>query len=208
MTQKLRPVLLIAVCMVLGVLVWLDSAPDDTPQPEARPPSADIASGSEIGPGNKQEGMSSEAGEMSETQEIGATAYQTDDPGSPSQDSETDAKTEDDDTVTNPLSSLGMEELSDTVDRPLFAPTRKRPPPQETGAPEATQKQEASYDLLGVALGGSRPIAIMRKKADGKSFRVEVGDTLSGWHVTKVEAREVHLERNGSEVEIVRLLRK
>lgn len=115
---------------------------------------------------------------------------------------------DDDDSVANPLSSFTLGTFDQTVQRPLFAPARKRPPPAEAGASEAPAKMDHAYDLLGVALGGNRPIAIMRKKLDGKSFRVEVGDMLGGWHVSKVDSQSVELERAGGEQEIVPLFRE
>lgn len=118
------------------------------------------------------------------------------------------AEADDGDNVANPLSSFTLDMLDQTVGRPLFAPARKRPPPAEAGAPDAPAKTDHAYDLLGVALGGNRPIAIMRKKQDGKSFRVEVGDMLGGWHVSKVDSQSVELERAGGEQEIVPLFRE
>lgn len=204
MMQKLRPALLIVVCLALAVLVWFDSAGNDPSSGDAGQATSGAASDIKAG---ADENQPTESADLSETQPMEAAGYQTEGAQDGSQDAEAGAGPKDEDTVSNPLSSLGIDQLSDTVNRPLFAPTRKRPPPQEAGAP-AVQQQETTYELLGVALGGIRPIAVMRKKGEGKSFRVEVGDSLSGWHVTKVDAREVRLERDGADAEVVRLFRK
>jgi hypothetical protein len=204
MMQKLRPALLVVICLVLAVLVWLDFTGNDPSSGDSGQTTPGVASDIKAG---ADENQPTEPADLSETQPMEAAGYQTESAQDASQDAETGAEPKDEDSVSNPLSSLGMEQLSETVERPLFAPTRKRPPPQEAGAP-AVQQKETTYELLGVALGGTRPVAVMRKKGDGKSFRVEVGDTLSGWHVTKVDAREVRLERDGADAEVVRLFRK
>ncbi len=59
-----------------------------------------------------------------------------------------------------------------------------------------------------MARDGDRAIAGVRKKLDGTSFRVEVGDMLGGWQVSKVEPKSVRLERSDGEVEDVPLFRE
>jgi hypothetical protein len=100
----------------------------------------------------------------------------------------------------NPLSGFDMEQLRDTVERPLFAPTRRRPPAVDIArAPDAAASAQTSqvpgYDLLGVIVDGDRAIALVRKKGDGANFRVEAGDMIGGWRVSKVERASVLFER-------------
>lgn len=218
MMQKLRPYLLIGICLVLGVLVWLDSAPDDrqiqvrrpsvTENPATASRDAEAPAPNSVGTPNAFETHAdSSEGEM------GAASLDQSQFAETSGAEENAATEEDgsgapaDESAMNPLASIGFDQLSETLDRPLFAPARKRPPPKEMSA-VAPKAQEQSYELLGVALGGGRPVAIMRKKTDGRSFRVEVGDSFGGWQVTKVEPQSVHLERSGGASEIVRLLRQ
>jgi hypothetical protein len=99
------------------------------------------------------------------------------------------------------LAAFDKVRLRDTIGRPLFAPSRQRPPPVvAAGRPEIkpvgpVKAQPPSYELLGVVQDGNRAIALLRKTGDGASFRVEVGDTIGGWQVSKVEAKSVLLVR-------------
>lgn len=99
----------------------------------------------------------------------------------------------------NPLSALSKAELSDTVERPLFAPARKRPPEiSHDPAPIAQvepKPEVPSYDLVGVVRDGDRAIALIRDKKEGSSFRVEVGDMIGGWRVAKLKPKSILLER-------------
>lgn len=113
----------------------------------------------------------------------------------------------------NPLASLDKLSLKDWVERPLFAPSRKRPPPSEAAAQgPATlvgpKPQPPSYELLGVIRDRGNAIALLRKKADGTSFRVQAGDMLGGWQVSKVEPRAVTLVRGDGTSETVSIFRQ
>jgi hypothetical protein len=113
----------------------------------------------------------------------------------------------------NPLASLDKSTLKDWVERPLFAPSRKRPPPAaavQGQAPQVagTKAPPPLYDLMGVVREQGRAIALLRKKSDGTSFRVQVGDTLGGWQVSKVDPRAVTLVRDDGTSETVSIFRE
>jgi hypothetical protein len=159
--------LLFPVGLVLGVLVWLDnSGTDDT-------------SGTTV---------------VQPVDRSGHTAATTDDtrPALRRGDLATATVT----TIGNPLAVVDKERLRATVDRPLFAPSRSRPPvavKREEVA--AAPPPPPSFALLGVVTDGGRTIALLRRVADGTSFRVEVGDTIGGWQVASVEANSIRLQR-------------
>ncbi len=103
--------------------------------------------------------------------------------------------------IKNPLATFDESELSDTIKRPLFASSRSRPLEAEsisnaTAAQAATKAEVPSYDLLGIIRDGSRAIALIRDKKDGTSFRVEVGDMIGGWRVSKLAPTSILLERD------------
>ena len=182
MSKNTRLGVMLLACVGLGVLVWLDAgAPTltagrgDGVQPPA-PVAADLSDLAE-GPG----GTADETDDPDDQALIGASEYKL---------------VPDDDSQGNPLSAIEIGSLRDTVSRPLFASSRRRPPQSDDGTVAAAPAEPPTFELLGVALGGSRAIAVLRRKSDGRSYRVQAGDMLAGWQVTKVEPREVVLERD------------
>ena len=100
--------------------------------------------------------------------------------------------------LTNPLASLDKESLKDWVERPLFTASRKRPPVIDRVAKGdqhvAAAASPSIYILLGIVLDGDRALALLRKRADARTFRVVVGDMIGGWRVAKIEPSSVVLD--------------
>jgi hypothetical protein len=111
--------------------------------------------------------------------------------------------------LANPLSSFDKAELKDMIERPLFASRRRRPPPTEQveapAAPTEVKPQPPSFELLGIVRDGEHAIALLRRKDDGTNFRVEVGDMIGGWRVSKLEPKAVLLEREDGTSQLVPL---
>ncbi len=113
----------------------------------------------------------------------------------------------------NPLASLDKAQLNNWTERPLFASSRRRPPPPPKAIPpppppapvEAPRPKPPTYVLLGTIYDGTRSIALLRKEGDNTSFRVEAGDMIGGWHVAKVEAKSILLQRTDGTSQSVRL---
>ena len=180
---KSRLLLLILVCLALGALVFLDNKPASVPQSQPPPP-----------PLSHQ--PTSERDSQDHETPVSATR--------------TDQVVIDESQLGNPLKSFDKGRLQDTVERPLFASSRRRPPPVEKVVERplvrvAPKPQPPSYDLLGVVGSGDHAIALLRKKSDGTSFRVEVGDMIGGWRVSKMEPTSVLLERQDGTSQIVPL---
>lgn len=189
---NVRIIVLTLACIGLGALVWLDNRPQ---------PATEIAS--------QNHAVNGADGDAIAADPPAARAN----PDSDSSDVNMDASdyiTQPETSISNPLSTLEIGNLRDTIERPLFASSRRRPPDAEARSPIASAEpaKAATFELLGVAIGGSQSIAVLRKKSDGTSFRVQAGDTLAGWQVSKVEPHFVLLERAEGPTETVPLLRK
>ncbi len=183
--MKNRPLLLILVCLALGVLVYLDNwhgASGAVPRRRPAHARAAQAAGADAEPRGCRRARQAPAS-------AAAAARKTRWPPS-----------------TRQL-------LKDWVERPLFAPSRKRPAAVATAAAAVTQQVAAklpppTYDLLGIVRDGDRAIALLRKKGEGTSFRVEVGDMIGGWRVAKMEPASVVLEREDGTSQTVPLSRE
>lgn len=173
MLLKYRPYLMMLAVVALGALVWLDNRPEPAPAGKrvaitAAEPAGDLAAIREAEPLDTGDGAQ---GEPAPNAANGLA-------------------------LANPLSSLSKDDLSDWVMRPLFAPSRKRPP-EKVGVPtpQAAPAQVASFELLGIMREGPHALALLRNKVDGASLRVEIGDVVGGWRIAKIERAAVVLER-------------
>lgn len=238
--MKNRPLLLTLVCLGLGALVWYDNRPAEGPEHRVSAPApggepapkvadkSEPASSAEntqpagdakvqtLGDSAQQTtGPELTGAEVSGTEASPADATGPETPAPVGTDTQAPAGSE---TAAvpqsgNPLASLDKATLKDWVERPLFAPSRKRPPPTEASqgsAPKAAGAKPAPpiYELLGIVRDKGRAIALLRKKADGTSFRVQVGDTLGGWQVSKVDPKAVTLIRDDGTSETMSIFRE
>ncbi len=88
----------------------------------------------------------------------------------------------------------------ETVDRPLFTPTRRPAPALAVaGAPSF---QRGQFQLLGVIIAGNTKTAMLREKASGKIHRLEVGREVNGIRVATIDRDTVTLAQ-GAESEVV-----
>lgn len=163
---KYRLLVLATVCAGLGALLWIDQGPDSTSALPYR---------SSVSPSDKPQADKS---------------------------SRSAAAAPDDAPLESPLTDLKKSDLNHWVERPLFSPSRQRPPPPPkivprppVAAPPPPPKPP-NFVLLGTLTNGERTIALLRREADNTSFRVELGDMIGGWQVTRVEAKSVLLERD------------
>lgn len=163
--QKYRLYVMIAACLSLVALVWLDNPPV----------------GGDAGQLHRH-------GSGSAREDVGVDGAGTPVPVSTSESGAPRRFS-----IGNPLASIGRDRLHDMTERPLFAPSRRRPP--DARAAGTLASDERGYELLGVVRNGDRAIALIRKAREGTSFRVEMGDMIGGWRVAKVEPVSVLLER-------------
>ncbi|SFV37352.1 hypothetical protein [Hyphomicrobium facile] len=177
MMEKYRPALLILVSLVLGALTWLDNRA--VPVPEATAPAVTAETAA------------------AETPEATTEPEESAEP-------EEDVASEEPPTSGNPLASFDKASLENWVERPLFAPSRKRPPAQAVADAGPKLQPPPDYRLLGVVLNPHRTIALLRREGTNVDVRVQVGDMIGGWHVASVEREAVTLRRDEDTSQIVR----
>jgi hypothetical protein len=182
MLEKYRPFLLILVSVALAALVWLDNQNLLFPEKDAviRSTAEGPVAATHVADANKSQPSEPEPGQ--------APAPAAADPLLNG----------------NPLASFDKATLENWVDRPLFAPSRKRPPPQMAAKAEAKAQPPPDYHLLGVVLNRKRTIALMRSEGTGADVRVQVGDMVGGWAVTAVDRESVTLKRDEDTSQTVR----
>jgi len=119
-------------------------------------------------------------------------------------------------TSLNPLASIAIDVLKDTVERPLFETSRRAyepppPPPREVSrpaqAPRAPPPDPTYFSLAGISAGPDRSIALLKPKSNGRFLRVEAGEVVDGWKIEKVAEQEVVISKQGLQV-ILRIVRK
>jgi hypothetical protein len=105
----------------------------------------------------------------------------------------------------NPLASLGLNSLRDTVGRPLFEKNRRPVEPTrkiEAPTPPAAQRapDQAALTLLGVLKSKGKAIALFKRNQTGQNVRAEEGDTIDGWTVKQIDYQRVVLSQRGREI--------
>jgi general secretion pathway protein N len=104
--------------------------------------------------------------------------------------------------LSNPLAAQSLDELSTTLDRPLFSPSRRPPAPPpapavQTAAPPPPPPSPPNLVLVGVVLDGESARAIVRNGTDKKIQRTQIGDDIDGWKVSQIDRRKVVLSLDG-----------
>jgi general secretion pathway protein N len=104
----------------------------------------------------------------------------------------------------NPVAAQPLDELSATLDRPLFSPTRHPPAPPpppppvvQVAAPPPPPPPPPNLTLFGVVIDGEGARALVRAGADKKLLRAQIGDDIEGWKVAQIEGRKVVLSLDG-----------
>jgi hypothetical protein len=105
--------------------------------------------------------------------------------------------------LSNPVAAQSLDELSATLDRPLFSPGRRPPAPPplpavQAAAPPAPPPSPPNLILFGVVMDGEGARALVRTSADKKILRAQIGDDIDGWKVSQIEGRKVVLSLDGS----------
>jgi hypothetical protein len=110
----------------------------------------------------------------------------------------------------HPLASLSLDQLRDTVRRPLFEKTRRpvEPPRAAPPAPPPPVISKRAIDpnaltLLGVLTSdgpGTGAIALIRRNQTGQSVRLQEGDTVDGWTIERIEAARVLIRQGDAHI--------
>jgi hypothetical protein len=104
----------------------------------------------------------------------------------------------------NPLAAQPLDLLSDTRDRPLFAPTRRPPPPPPPPVVERVAPPPPvpppNVVLLGVVTDENGPRVVVRSGSPDKIIRARLGEEIEGWQVTQIEPRRLVLSHDARSV--------
>jgi len=99
-------------------------------------------------------------------------------------------------------------DLTETLDRPLFSPTRRPPQAAAAPAPQAPpmRSDEApppDMKLSAVVIDAGRRFALLQRFPAGDTVRVAQGDVVDGWVLSEVRADGVTLRKDDQRHEIV-----
>lgn len=102
----------------------------------------------------------------------------------------------------NPLWGIPLSRLTNSRERPLFAPTRRPPPvavampaPVQAGPPpKPPEPEKPQLSLLGTIIG-SEKIGLFMDSSSKSVVRLKAGDNHNGWTLRAVERRQVELAR-------------
>ena len=92
------------------------------------------------------------------------------------------------------------EDYASVVERPLFLPERRPPPPEEAEEPtaeEAPLTELTGVDLTAVVITPAVVSAWVRSPGDDELKRLRLGDDFEGWTVKAIAPDELVLERQG-----------
>jgi general secretion pathway protein N len=102
--------------------------------------------------------------------------------------------------LSNPILAQSIDSLSATRERPLFSPTRRPPAPPPAAPPPIVRRADRAPPpsppgvvLLGVVIGADTARAFLRSEPPDKTLRVEIGDDIGGWKVSRIEQHELVL---------------
>jgi general secretion pathway protein N len=100
--------------------------------------------------------------------------------------------------LSNPIAAQSLDELSATLDHPLFSPGRRPPAPPpppavQADAPPAPPPSPPNLLLFGIVMDGEGARALVRTGADKKILRAQIGDDIGGWKVVQIEGRKLVL---------------
>ena len=108
----------------------------------------------------------------------------------------------------NPLSTLDPATLDAFRGRPLFAPSRRPPPPRQIftapATPLAVETPPPDLRLVGVVAGVDNAVAILRRPTGGSSLSLKLGDSVETWRVQAIGPDRVTL-RDGTRETTYRL---
>ena len=104
----------------------------------------------------------------------------------------------------NPLWAIPLSALSETRERPPFAPTRKPPPvvadtrprPPERLPPRAAAPEQPPLKLIGTIVGEAKGFGLFLDTANKEVVRLSTGSSYHGWLLRTVHERSVVLEKN------------
>jgi hypothetical protein len=104
----------------------------------------------------------------------------------------------------NPLWAIPLRQLSATRERPLFAPSRRPPPPvvayqlasvPSSPPPKPAEPEKPRLELVGTIAGQGDGIGVFLNLATRTVLRLKMGEGHEGWVLRGIQRREVTLEK-------------
>ncbi len=107
----------------------------------------------------------------------------------------------------NPLWGIPLDELAVTRERPLFTASRRPPAPPVAAQPiveepplPPAEPEKPPLTLVGTVICEPQNIALIQHQTTKSLVRLRVGETISGWFLRLIEARNVTVEKNNQTV--------
>lgn len=94
----------------------------------------------------------------------------------------------------NLIEMPSLASLSETVERPLFLPSRRPVAAVENAAPATVAKDISGLAVVGVVMASEERMAILKHPDQQRALRVVEGDMVDGWLVEQVLATGVVLK--------------
>lgn len=99
--------------------------------------------------------------------------------------------------LANPVAAQPLDQLSVTLDRPLFSPNRRGAaapqPVAQVPALPIMPSAPPSAVLYGVVMDGESARAVFRVDPGKRLLRAQMGDDIDGWKVAQIDGRKVVL---------------
>ena len=107
--------------------------------------------------------------------------------------------------IGNPLWAVPLKELAATRDRPLFAPTRRPPPPPMASVSPPrpvlpVKPEKPPLALIGTIIGDGEVIGVFRDETAKRVVSLRSGERRYGWLLDRVHKRDVVLQKDNSNV--------
>lgn len=116
------------------------------------------------------------------------------------------------DVVDTPVA--GLQYYDNLVERPLFYPDRRPPPPEPEARPEpetpTLPQADEALTLVGIIIMPEGMRALIREEDSKRVSRLELGDSIARWRLADISAEQVRLTRDDRQrvLPLVRNLRQ
>lgn len=104
----------------------------------------------------------------------------------------------------NPLWAIPLSDLTETRERPPFAPTRRPPPivvdarprPPERLPPRTVPPEQPPLKLIGTIVGEAKGFGLFLDTSNKSEVRLSMGKSYRGWLLRTVRVRSVVMEKD------------
>jgi hypothetical protein len=97
----------------------------------------------------------------------------------------------------NPLATISLDSLSQTIDRPLFNASRIPKPKPEVQVAEAPAEEETGpqdITLVGIVVANNHQTALLRWNKTNEVLRLKAGESSAGWLLAEIQPTSVVIE--------------